>query len=271
MSIESILNFLNPKHDFDKLNSIEDDPGKYFPTYFLGTAKSYFRGAVTGFLIGSMILEDPDTLAAICGTMDLIIYVGRHFYDSYNDKAYKKKTADCYDNTLWRDKFDSKPSEDLGMFFLGVSGAVLDVGCGMGCNSSVLIENYDVVALDLAQEALKYTASRGVTSLVSDMEFLPFRTDSFDAIWANDCYGHLRRKNIQTALNDAYRVLKPNGKIFVSVTEGVGDEWVCDENLKEYKFNTYFQKEEVCDMMEFAGFDVTSSVEDGIVKVVGSK
>lgn len=116
------------------------------------------------------------------------------------------------------------------------SGNVLDFGCGSGFNSLLLAdEGYEVTAIDL-NSYNKYDKSEYNKVMTEDQidlwealkqkynnlnfshyeDYLSFEDNSFDAVFAYAVLEHVTEELIPTVLAEIKRVLKPNGKLFMS-------------------------------------------------------
>lgn len=101
---------------------------------------------------------------------------------------------------------------------------VLDLGCGEGRNTIYLGRiGFHSVGVDLSPKAVKVLAnnlfeeeSRGVC-LVGDARQLPFAGGSFDGILAHHLFDHLDGKGFQLAIGEAFRVLKPDGVLLMTM------------------------------------------------------
>jgi SAM-dependent methyltransferase len=97
---------------------------------------------------------------------------------------------------------------------------VLDIGCGTGYVVSLYALNgANVTGVDIAARSVELTNSRlrifGLNGLVqqANAECLPFDNDRFDLVTS---YGVLHHTpNTAAAIGEAYRVLRPNGKIIM--------------------------------------------------------
>jgi SAM-dependent methyltransferase len=103
---------------------------------------------------------------------------------------------------------------------------VLDAGCGFGQWSMALSKlNNEVVGTDVASERIIISSSLAKAAGANNLGFkfgsldkLPFENSSFDAVF---CYGAIFLVNPKEALQEFYRVLKPNGKLYTNAN-GLG-------------------------------------------------
>ncbi|MDF2956151.1 MAG: 2-polyprenyl-3-methyl-5-hydroxy-6-metoxy-1 [Candidatus Alkanophagales archaeon MCA70_species_2] len=101
------------------------------------------------------------------------------------------------------------------MEHVGRGKKVLDVGCGDGYVSSILVGDNEVFGLDIAESAIEEARRRGIKAVVSNLESIPFPDKSFDVILALDILEHLF--DPIRVLREAGRVLKDDGILLVSV------------------------------------------------------
>ena len=98
---------------------------------------------------------------------------------------------------------------------------LLDIGCGTGAMLDMLAPFGDVTGADFAPEALQFCRARGEAQgrayplTRADVRRLPFATDSFDAVTAMDVIEHI--DDDKAAASEIFRVLKPGGRLFVTV------------------------------------------------------
>ncbi|ARM77021.1 class I SAM-dependent methyltransferase [Acidianus manzaensis] len=122
-----------------------------------------------------------------------------------NNFLEKKLTKEAYENIVYR----RRPLNiNITEFPVG------DIGCGSGQNCSV-IKSF-TICLDIAVRQLEIAKKKGCEYLVqADMEYLPFRNFSFGYLLYIASLHHLSDPDL--ALKEANRVLKVNGKIFITV------------------------------------------------------
>jgi 2-polyprenyl-3-methyl-5-hydroxy-6-metoxy-1,4-benzoquinol methylase len=103
---------------------------------------------------------------------------------------------------------------------------VLDAACGVGYGSALVAATAaSVTALDISLEALsvgtRTYAHPGVRYAAGRVESLPFPAERFDVIASFETIEHIAEP--AAALAEFARVLRPGGRVFLSVPNGVRD------------------------------------------------
>jgi SAM-dependent methyltransferase len=100
------------------------------------------------------------------------------------------------------------------------SGRGLDLGCGLGQQSSKLRSlGFNVTGLDLSRKLLTHARSNGVPVVSSSALSLPFLNGSFDFVYIVGAIHHFGGEKIQQdALREVQRVLKNGGYFIVHET-----------------------------------------------------
>jgi ubiquinone/menaquinone biosynthesis C-methylase UbiE len=166
---------------------------------------------------------------------------------------------------------------------------VLEVGCGYGRACSFLCENlFTVTGVDVdrvqirsAMEEAKIHGINGeIVLLVDDAGHLCFRDGSFDAVTMLAVLTLVSKSDRQRIVDEAWRVLKPLGYVFVeefgrtwknpvyakryrddlSVTGEIGTITVRDEYGKILHFGHHFTRAELVGLLK--GFNVMSLEKD---------
>lgn len=99
-------------------------------------------------------------------------------------------------------------------------GKCLEVGAGTGEISKFLLETgYNVVATDIAPGMVREIKKLGLEAYECDAEKLPFEDRAFDTIIAAEMLFYLN--NPSNFLNEAYRVLRPGGRLLISCANDI--------------------------------------------------
>lgn len=93
---------------------------------------------------------------------------------------------------------------------------ILDAGCGTGAALQHLARIGDAVGCDFSAEALRFCRRRGLSRLSqASVAGLPFADDTFDLITSFDVLCHRSIRDEGDALNEFFRVLKPEGYLLL--------------------------------------------------------
>ncbi len=102
--------------------------------------------------------------------------------------------------------------------------SILDLGCGRGRHALYFTQKgFKVTAVDLSAEAIEYNKKfqkeQGVDYLCkrADMMELPFANDAFDRVFSYHVISHQDTAGVQHVLQEIARVLKPGGKVFLTL------------------------------------------------------
>lgn len=94
---------------------------------------------------------------------------------------------------------------------------ILDAGCGTGLLAKKLEKFGKVIGVDFSKEAIKFAKKRNVKTIYSSVDKMPFKNNTFDIITSVDVIYHEWVHNDQHALNEMFRILKPNGLLVLKV------------------------------------------------------
>jgi len=130
------------------------------------------------------------------------------FY-SENAVTYAARSAP---NTRRLDSFLSK---------LAPGAAVLDLGCGSGRDSAVMIaRGFDVTptdgTLEMAEEAARHLGKPVGVLRFGEIDAV----SAFDGIWANACLLHAPRAELGGILGRIHKALRPGGVFYASFKAG---------------------------------------------------
>src|SRR5437763_5928311 len=95
---------------------------------------------------------------------------------------------------------------------------ILDVGCGTGAILKQLGNPEKNVGIDLAPEAILFCRQRGLNNVrQGDICALPFADASFDAVICSSVLYHQWVSDVEGAVREMYRVLRPGGVLLINV------------------------------------------------------
>lgn len=108
--------------------------------------------------------------------------------------------------------------DTLRAWLEGLSGAarILDLGCGAGSFGATACGAATLFGVDSDFRPLR--RARGLLCASADAALLPFNAAVFDLVLCHHSLEHFG--NVERVLSEIRRVLKPDGKLFVSVPEG---------------------------------------------------
>jgi len=153
------------------------------------------------------------------------------------------------------------------MSALPKGGKLLDIGCGTG----LFVERYieaggSATGLDISRKMIEQARRRCIACdyTIGTGEKIPFCDNSFDAVSSLLVFSYI--KDPETMLNEAYRVLKPGGKIAVCtlgkklLTRGIPAIYHISEKMnvnhvvmKDFGEH-YYDREEMNYLFTHAGF-----------------
>ena len=95
---------------------------------------------------------------------------------------------------------------------------ILDVGCGTGAILKQLGNPEKNVGIDLAPEAISFCRQRGLNNVQQgDIHALPFPDVSFDAVICSSVLYHQWVSDVEGAVREMHRVLRPGGALLINV------------------------------------------------------
>lgn len=113
---------------------------------------------------------------------------------------------------------------------------ILDLGCGDGMFGSILFDAEPggiTFGIDLRLNDIKEASETGTYRMlqVADIQRLPFADNSIGSIFSNSVFEHL--EDIDAALSEAARVLKPGGKlVLTSPNDRLADKFLSARILR---------------------------------------
>ena len=144
----------------------------------------------------------------------------------------------------WRERINKKLESDIWIdeykqYFEG-KGKCLDLGCGIGQFSKILMEyGYDVISADISDIALNKVKEFNKSVVKVDMqEKLPFEDDSFDLVFANLSIHFFSDKDTKKLMLEIKRILKQGG-LFVGSVNGIQGYDHIKETATEIEYHYY--------------------------------
>jgi ubiquinone/menaquinone biosynthesis C-methylase UbiE len=176
--------------------------------------------------------------------------------DTY-DHHYDKPRGRCYHTHISSSIMSALPK----------GGKLLDIGCGTG----LFVERYldsggSAIGIDISSKMIEKARYRCTACdyAIGTGERIPFCDNTFDAVSSLLVFSYI--KDPETMLNEAYRVLKPGGKIAICtlgkklLTRGIPAIYQISEKMKVNHVvmkdfgEHYYDRKEMEDLFTFAGF-----------------
>ncbi len=137
-------------------------------------------------------------------------------------------------------------------FRRSADGCVLDLGCGTGAVLQELQCRAKPVGLDMSDQALAFSRSRGLERLVRGRgEAMPFRSGAFAGAIALDVFEHI--EDDEAAFREVFRAIRPGGILVLSVPAFRSLWGPHDVALMHHR---RYRKSEVEARLRGAGFEV---------------
>lgn len=176
-----------------------------------------------------------------------------------NARFLEKKSKELYE--MHRRDFED--------FLKGIKTGteILDVGCGTGDAAKYFqIMGFQVTAIDNCLEMVKSARRKGIKrAFRMDMEDIKIDYMHFDAIWCMNSLLHVPKIKVSRVLERFQVLLKKNGLLMVCVKEGESEEIKQDKyNPNTSRFFSYWQKEELEEKIQKAGFNIDKFYKEGM-------
>lgn len=157
---------------------------------------------------------------------------------------------------------------------LSKDASVLDAGCGAGRDAALLQkEGLKVTGVDLSKGLLRVAKQKypDINFVEGNLLQLPFEDQIFDGVWSNTSLLHLETvENVQQALAEMKRVLKPGGILHVVVKAQTGDKTavVSDKLSGHDRFFQYFTLDELTGLLKASKFELISKKEYSEIETI---
>jgi SAM-dependent methyltransferase len=102
---------------------------------------------------------------------------------------------------------------------------LLEVGTGPGIDAAAFqAAGFDVAGVDLSPAHVELARAAGIDAHVAAAQELPFASGSFDALWSMSVLMHMPDPDLDAALAEFARVLRPGGLAAFGMWGGDGTE-----------------------------------------------
>lgn len=173
-------------------------------------------------------------------------------------------TTKVYDKIgfAYVDKF-KEPSDNIDEFLKLVkeSGNILDAGCGPGVDAAYMSsKGFKVTGIDLSEGMLEIARKKSpnLTFRKADIRELDFEPNTFDGIVASYSLIHISKEDVARTVEGFYKLLKPEGALYMGIQEGVAEEMFVTEPLKpdEKIFLNIMSAEEIKEILRKVDFTI---------------
>ena len=133
---------------------------------------------------------------------------------------------DFFEPILMLGKVSQYNQKIISLLDISPDHQILDLGCGTGVLTQAIGDRLDSgkggisIGIDAAAKMITVARKKRETKTcrfeVAAAEELPFNTDSFDAVVSSLFFHHLPLDLKKRSLDEAFRVLKPGGKIVIA-------------------------------------------------------
>jgi SAM-dependent methyltransferase len=182
-------------------------------------------------------------------------------YDAYTVASGRMMSLLLRLYHAWRDRLTLR-TPPLSVLRSSRAGQLLDVGCGKGEPSALLIRyGWQVFGVDPSARACELAGRRGIKTTTGTLQTAEFNSESFDAILFHHSLEHV--SDPLDDLQRAARLLRPGGMILVTVPnfgswqrKRFGTYWTA---LDLPRHRTHFTKTALKSALESRGFRECSS------------
>lgn len=128
---------------------------------------------------------------------------------------------------------------------------ILDAGTGTGLMARQLEALGEVTAADINPESIRISRSRGLKTIKTGVEKMPFKSNQFDLVTCIDVLVSVDDDVV--ALKELRRVTKPGGRLILRVS---AHDWLRTGHDKVVNIRRRYTKEEVREKMLTAGWQI---------------
>jgi ubiquinone/menaquinone biosynthesis C-methylase UbiE len=164
--------------------------------------------------------------------------------DQQTIDTYNKMAKEYDDETV--DFWEQFPRTFVDKFIELSGKKIIDIGSGPGRDGLLLQQaGKEVVCVDASEAMVKLSSERGLQSVLTGFDNLPFENESFDGAWSYTALLHIPKKSVEVPLKEIYRVLKPSGIFALGLIEGDSEEYKESSGVDMPRWFSFYQKDEV--------------------------
>jgi len=152
-------------------------------------------------------------------------------------------------------------------FLNGVHGKkILEIGIGVGGIVQFLKKDNEVIGSEISQSAINLNKELGIKTLKIDLDNgrFPFKDHNFDIIIFIGTIEHLN--NPQNAINEIKRLIKPNGRILISIPNPLTGHYQIYPGLYTYKYFTRYLHVNNFKIVSFKKYGIRPPFYDFLMK-----
>lgn len=172
----------------------------------------------------------------------------------------KMKRLRSEQNQFVRNSLTAKQIEEFTQL-VQAPARVLEVGSGLGIDTSFLAEKYSVTSIDNNPEQIEAARMHNPNAdiLNADIRTYEIQENVFKGVWSRDCLHHLNWTELQQVFPKLAKGLVPGGVLYIVVRAGDGKEdYEVDveggQNLR--KFYHYFSEDDIRQLSTLAGLEI---------------
>lgn len=107
---------------------------------------------------------------------------------------------------------------DQQIFKFIIGRKIIDLGCGEGITLGKIIQKFPqfkALGIDNDPEKIKICRQHHLSVKLADIVHLPFKANSFDCALLIEVIEHLEVNQVNQAIEEIHRILKPDGRLIV--------------------------------------------------------
>ena len=115
---------------------------------------------------------------------------------------------------------------------------LIDVGAGPGLDTALwAADGFTAVGVDLAHANVERMRDVGLAGVTGSLYVLPFRSETFDALWTMSTFVHVPHERFDEAITELLRVVAPGAPLGIGTWGGLDFEGVPEfGELRPYRF-----------------------------------